>query len=145
MVSKASDDFPLPLGPVTTVNFPSARSRSIPLRLFWRAPRISTQPRSAGAVTQFLASTSEPTGNYRLGACDVQEFQGDRTYLAGSPRQLAVMFFEGVRQDAELKTLEGLRSQSVALRLYCYRQGVPLLPRGETRSRASCARRSVSL
>src|SRR5919204_3838059 len=64
MVSKASDDLPLPLGPVTTVNFPSARSRSIPLRLFWRAPRTSMQPRSAGAITQSFASTVEPTGNY---------------------------------------------------------------------------------
>src|SRR5437762_422658 len=64
MVSKARDDLPLPLGPVMTVNFPSARSRSTPLRLFWRAPRISMQPRSAGAITQFFASTFEPTGNY---------------------------------------------------------------------------------
>src|SRR5437762_10212218 len=64
MVSKASEDFPLPLGPVTTVNFPSGRSRSMPLRLFWRASRISTQPRSAGAMTQFFSTTFEPTGNY---------------------------------------------------------------------------------
>src|SRR5689334_15286793 len=64
MVSKASEDFPLPLGPVTTVNFPSVRSRSTPLRLFWRAPRISMQPRSAGTVTQSFPSTFEPTGNY---------------------------------------------------------------------------------
>ncbi len=27
--------------PVTTINLPSGRSRSIPLRLFWRAPRIA--------------------------------------------------------------------------------------------------------
>src|SRR5205823_7046369 len=64
MVSKPSEDLPLPLGPVTTVNFPSARSRSIPLRLFWRAPRISMQPRLAGAITEFLPSTFDPTGNY---------------------------------------------------------------------------------
>src|SRR5438132_9246949 len=67
MVSKASEDFPLPLGPVTTVNFPSGRSRSMPLRLFWCAPRISTQPRSAPkafGVTQFFSTTFEPTGNY---------------------------------------------------------------------------------
>src|SRR5215475_2789053 len=64
MVSKASEDFPLPLGPVTTLNFPSARSKSTPFRLFWRAPRISMQPRSAGAITEFFPSTFEPTGNY---------------------------------------------------------------------------------
>ena len=40
-------DLPLPLGPVMTVNFPSGRSRSIPLRLFWRAPRISMQAAAA--------------------------------------------------------------------------------------------------
>src|SRR6266513_2570025 len=47
-----------------TVNFPSGRSTSTPLRLFWRAPRISTQPRSAGAVTHFFSATFEPTGDY---------------------------------------------------------------------------------
>src|ERR1700736_1458072 len=63
MVSKARLDLPDPLGPVITVNFPSGRSTSTPLRLFWRAPRISTHPRSAGAVTHFFSATFEPTGN----------------------------------------------------------------------------------
>ena len=63
MVSKASDDFPLPLGPVMTVNSPSGKSRSIPLRLFCRAPRISTQPRSGGAETRFFSTIFEPTGD----------------------------------------------------------------------------------
>src|SRR5580658_1705386 len=40
MVSKAREDLPEPLGPVTTFSFPSGRSRSKPFRLFWRTPRI---------------------------------------------------------------------------------------------------------
>jgi hypothetical protein len=66
MVSKARLDLPLPLGPVMTVNFPSGRSRSIPFRLFWRAPRISTQPRSGGAVTHVFSAVVEPTGDYPI-------------------------------------------------------------------------------
>src|SRR6478672_10981253 len=76
MVSKASEDFPLPLGPVTTVSFPSGRSRSMPLRLFWRAPRISTQPCSAGALTLFFAPFLEPTGDNRFTQCGLQIFRG---------------------------------------------------------------------
>src|SRR5438132_14061824 len=64
MVSKASDDLPEPLGPVTTVNFPSGRSTSMPLRLFWRAPRISTHVAAATAATHFFSTTFEPTGDY---------------------------------------------------------------------------------
>src|SRR5260370_8602805 len=63
MVSKASDDFPEPLGPVTTVNLPSGRSTSTPLRLFWRAPQTSTQFAAAGSVTHFFSVTFEPTGD----------------------------------------------------------------------------------
>src|SRR5438046_10508498 len=67
MVSKASDDLPEPLGPVTTVNFPSGRSTSTPLRLFWRAPRTSTQPHSDSAAIRSFSVTFEPTGdNSRL-------------------------------------------------------------------------------
>src|ERR1700730_18685181 len=69
MVSKARLDLPLPLGPVTTVNFPSGRSRSIPFRLFWRAPRIATQPASGGpggAVTHGFSAVFEPTGDYPI-------------------------------------------------------------------------------
>src|SRR6266478_5492187 len=76
MVSKASEDFPLPLGPVTTVSFPSGRSRSMPLRLFWRAPRISTQPRSAGALTLSFFPFLEPTGDNRFTRCGLQIFRG---------------------------------------------------------------------
>src|SRR6266404_4067147 len=74
MVSKASEDFPLPLGPVMTVNFPSGRSRSIPLRLFWRAPRISTQPRAGDAVRQGFSAVVEPTGDYLIGRTRSQIF-----------------------------------------------------------------------
>src|SRR5205809_6491664 len=62
MVSKARLDLPLPLGPVTTVNFPSGRSRSIPLRLFWRAPRISTQSFGDGVIPPCFFLIFEPTG-----------------------------------------------------------------------------------
>src|SRR5436190_22207886 len=61
MVSNARLDLPLPLGPVTTVSFPSGRSRSITLRLFWRAPRISIQPHSDGAATYSFLTAFEPT------------------------------------------------------------------------------------
>src|SRR5215468_9191966 len=63
MVSKARDDLPLPLGPVTTVNFPSGRSTSIPLRLFWPAPRISMRSFHAGVITRSLFPIFEPTGD----------------------------------------------------------------------------------
>src|SRR5205807_69992 len=65
MVSNARLDLPLPLGPVTTVSFPSGRSRSIPLRLFCRAPRISTQSFRAGAARPCFLPIFEPTGNIR--------------------------------------------------------------------------------
>src|SRR5690349_23144676 len=64
MVSNASDDFPEPLGPVTTVNLPSGRSRSMPLRLFCRAPRTSTQPHWNGAVTHAFFPFVLTTGDY---------------------------------------------------------------------------------
>src|SRR5438034_7992249 len=63
MVSNARLDLPLPLGPVTTVSFPSGRSTSIPLRLFWRAPRISIQLHSDGAATYSFLAAFEPTGD----------------------------------------------------------------------------------
>src|SRR6266513_3367581 len=76
MVSKASEDLPLPLGPVTTVSFPSGRSRSMPLRLFWRAPRISTHPCSVGALTLSFSPFLEPTGDNRFTRCGLQIFRG---------------------------------------------------------------------
>src|SRR6266496_5659279 len=63
MVSNARLDLPLPLGPVTTVSLPSGRSTSICLRLFWRAPRISTQSAVEDAATRFFPTTFEPTGD----------------------------------------------------------------------------------
>src|SRR6202035_1971597 len=63
MVSKARLDFPLPLGPVTTVSFPSGRSTSIPLRLFCRAPRISMQSCVSDTLARVIFATFEPTGN----------------------------------------------------------------------------------
>src|SRR5438874_13790225 len=49
-----------------TVSFPRGRWRSIPLRLFWRAPRISMQPRSGGAVTHGFSAVVEPTVDYPI-------------------------------------------------------------------------------
>src|SRR5258708_33426556 len=51
MVSKASDDLPLPLGPETTLSLPSGTSRLKPFRLFCRAPRISITPGSGTTVS----------------------------------------------------------------------------------------------
>src|SRR3954465_7031933 len=78
MVSKARLDLPLPLGPVMTVNLPSGRSKSIPLRLFWRAPRISTHPLSGGAVTQGFSAVVEPTEDYPITARRSQIFGEER-------------------------------------------------------------------
>src|SRR6476661_3941031 len=61
IVWNARLDLPLPLGPVMTVNFPSGRSTSIPLRLFWRAPRISMQSFRADVITRSLFPIFEPT------------------------------------------------------------------------------------
>jgi len=36
------------------------------LRLFWRAPRISTQPLSGGAVRQGFSAVVEPTEDYPI-------------------------------------------------------------------------------
>jgi hypothetical protein len=65
MVSNARLDLPLPLGPVTTVNFPSGRSTSTPLRLFWRAPRISMKSFAVGTFRRSTLAVFEPTGNIR--------------------------------------------------------------------------------
>src|SRR5437762_8345414 len=62
-----------------TLNFPSGRSRSIPLRLFWRAPRISTQPRSGGAVTHVFSAVVEPTGDYPIARTRSQIFDVENT------------------------------------------------------------------
>ena len=43
MVSKASDDFPDPLTPVTTVMAARGKETSMFLRLFWRAPVSRTR------------------------------------------------------------------------------------------------------
>src|SRR6266487_1219987 len=72
IVSKARLDLPLPLGPVTTVSFPSGRSTSMPLRLFWRAPRISMQSVRDAAVALSLFPIFEPTGNIRCQSSDSQ-------------------------------------------------------------------------
>src|SRR5437588_6922002 len=104
MVSKASDDFPLPLGPVTTVSFPSGRSRSMPLRLFWRAPRISTHPRAAPKAfgrAQFFSTAFEPTGDYSRMRCPSQILRAMRPAgLAETGRQLFALRVQFLWHDA---------------------------------------------
>src|SRR5438132_2342354 len=92
MVSKASEDFPLPLGPVTTVNFPSGRSRSMPLRLFWRAPRISTQPRSGGAATHGSSVLVETTEDNPLPKSEAQ-ILGSTSWQSWGAARRAVCFY----------------------------------------------------
>src|SRR3954465_15422613 len=101
MVSKARLDLPLPLGPVMTVNLPSGRSKSIPLRLFWRAPRISTHPLSGGAVTQGFSAVVEPTEDYPITA--------RRSQIFGEERWSASMCDGGaLRRDRRTKGAPGL-------------------------------------
>lgn len=58
MVSKASDDFPEPDGPVTTVIARRGISRSNPLRLCWRAPRT--------VICDFMFADTETRGSSRV-------------------------------------------------------------------------------
>src|SRR6187397_2590946 len=100
MVSKARLDFPLPLGPVTTVIFPSGRSRLIPLRLFWRAPRISIEPHSVSTVRDDFSAIFEPTGDYPVDHCSTQISDGTaQANRAGSARaRAASLRLETLRQ-----------------------------------------------
>src|SRR5882762_3864512 len=60
MVSKASDDLPEPLTPVTITSLPSGRVRSMFFRLCVRAPRTT---RWAGSPTGVVATVSFPEGD----------------------------------------------------------------------------------
>src|ERR1700730_10858850 len=102
MVSKARLDLPLPLGPVTTVNFPNGRSTSTPLRLFWRAPRISMQVAAATAVRHFFSATFEPTGDYPRCARKSQiSLRSGWQNLFGETRgNFFALFHQLVRHDA---------------------------------------------
>src|SRR4030095_16697557 len=84
MVSNARLDLPLPLGPVTTVNFPSGRSTSTPLRLFWRAPRISMQSLATGSLRCSVLVIFEPTGNIR---CQSSSSQISSAQYARHPKR----------------------------------------------------------
>src|SRR5207245_4389379 len=87
MVSKARLDLPEPLGPVTTVNFPSGRSTSMPLRLFWRAPRISMQSVALSAMVRFLSAIFEPTGDYPRSERSSQMTRASRRVSSRIPRR----------------------------------------------------------
>jgi hypothetical protein len=72
-----------------TLSLPSGRSRSIPLRLFWRAPRISTQVAAAtGAFKDVFSAVVEPTGDYPIAGVAVQIFgvetMGNRSSVAAA-------------------------------------------------------------
>src|SRR5438045_3224743 len=88
MVSKASDDFPEPLGPVTTVNLPSGRSTSTPLRLFCRAPRTSTQSAAAAAVTHVFSAPFDPT-EHNYGDRHASQLSSQRSMIHFSTRILS--------------------------------------------------------
>src|SRR5436309_8387250 len=63
MVSKASEDLPDPLTPVTIISFPTGRVTSMSLRLWVRAPRTTRSPISAapvGTVSGMLGTTLGP-------------------------------------------------------------------------------------
>src|ERR1041385_125928 len=89
MVSKARLDLPLPLGPVTTVSFPSGRSTSMPFRLFCRAPRISMQFVRDAAVTLSICPIFEPTGNIRCQSSDSQILRHKTRVIPNEVRDLA--------------------------------------------------------
>src|SRR5437867_8419638 len=90
MVSNARPDLPLPLGPVITVNFPNGRSRSMPLRLFCRAPRISTHPALIGAVTRSCSIALEVTEDIPRRR---RNSQGKRLVLEGLRGKMYCRFF----------------------------------------------------
>src|SRR6266545_2065142 len=60
MVSKASDDFPDPLTPVTMISLPTGRVRSMFFRLCVRAPRTT---RSVGSPTAVVSTVHFPGGD----------------------------------------------------------------------------------
>src|SRR6201999_1241368 len=109
MVSKARLDLPLPLGPVITWNRFSSRSRLIPLRLFWRAPRIITVSRGCSA----------DLGIRRRSYCDIPTHASDRVEwwsggvlgraefwalsFGGSSRTVGLMTASDVIQILDLK------------------------------------------
>src|SRR5947209_17380888 len=108
MVSKARLDLPLPLGPVMTVNSPRGRSRSIPLRLFWRAPRISTQPVSVGAVTQGFSAIFEPTEDYPITGTGSQIFGRVCSGAALSANDTRIWSNAGSGRDSAVATRTAL-------------------------------------
>src|SRR4029077_14488880 len=87
MVAKATYDLPEPLGPVMTVNFPSGRSTSMPLRLFCREPRISMQSFGAAVIPRSLFPIFEPTGDSSRSPLASQIFRG--AHAAGVLRSAA--------------------------------------------------------
>src|SRR4051812_9633968 len=98
-----------------TVSWPSGRSRSIPLRLFWRAPRISTHPLSGGAVTQGFSAVVEPTEDYPIARTGSQIFErnlagrGGYRRLAGKPFRDFFPFLEQSLRHIRPERVEELR------------------------------------
>lgn len=69
MVSKASDDFPEPETPLTTVNMPCGISQAMFFRLCVRAPRITI-----ASLAEVKGKT--PSINSQAAHCPVQWDQG---------------------------------------------------------------------
>src|SRR4029450_14086270 len=80
MVSKASDDLPDPLTPVTMMSFPTGSVRSMFFRLCVRAPRTR---RSVGSPTAVVATVCFPAG-------DVNHHRSAAPY-ARQPAQLRLL------------------------------------------------------
>src|SRR6266516_5154457 len=100
MVSKARLDLPLPLGPVTTVSLPSGRSTSMRLRLFWRAPRISTQSAVEDVPTRFFPTTFEPTGDSSRYARSSQIARVKNSLFLETRGELFALLLQLLRNDA---------------------------------------------
>src|SRR5437667_12309930 len=100
MVSKARLDLPLPLGPVTTVSLPSGRPTSMRLRVFWRAPRISTQSAVEDAPTRFSPTTFEPTGASSRYARSSQLSRVKHSLLLETRGDLFALLRQLLRNDA---------------------------------------------
>src|SRR6266568_4131283 len=108
MVSKASDDLPDPLTPVTMISFPTGSVRSIPFRLCVRAPRTT---RFASPLTgaAFVSTMGVPAGcvnHHRSAAVEPRQRGGSpqRTWGVGAGKDSARQL---PQQSAQLQRFIG--------------------------------------
>src|SRR6185436_13113092 len=102
MVSKAREDFPDPLTPVTTVRAARGNSTSTFLRLFWRAPWSRTNPASsrvsgAGTSRSYHPRTRRAARENPDGPEDVHNPQ--RAYFFLAAFFFPAFFFAGIVQS----------------------------------------------